>query len=87
MNINNESLSSTRANGSVPAEVAGQVASACALLSHHLGDSLQAIHLFGSAVDGGLKPPSDIDLLVTVSKALTEQVRRDLMMDLQAISA
>ena len=87
MNINNESLSSTRPNGSVPAEVAGQVASACALLSHHLGDSLQAIHLFGSAVDGGLKPQSDIDLLVTVSKALTEQLRHDLMMDLQAISA
>jgi len=87
VNSNNSSLSSTTTDGSVPAEIAGQVASACALLSHHLGDSLQAIHLFGSAVDGGLKPQSDIDLLVTVSEALTRQVRHDLMMDLQTISA
>ncbi|MFS7535916.1 nucleotidyltransferase domain-containing protein [Klebsiella pneumoniae] len=25
------------------------------------------LHLYGSAVDGGLKPRSDIDLLVTVT--------------------
>jgi len=87
MNSNNESLNSATSHGSVPAEIAGQVTSACALLSHYLGDSLQAIHLFGSAVDGGLKPQSDIDLLVTVSEALTKQVRHDLMTNLQTISA
>ncbi|WP_431627026.1 nucleotidyltransferase domain-containing protein, partial [Enterobacter hormaechei] len=29
--------------------------------------TLLAVHLYGSAVDGGLKPHSDIDLLVTVT--------------------
>ncbi|WP_174219961.1 nucleotidyltransferase domain-containing protein, partial [Escherichia coli] len=32
----------------------------------HLESTLLAVHLYGSAVDGGLKPYSDIDLLVTV---------------------
>ncbi len=34
----------------------------------HLEPTLLAVHLYGSAVDGGLKPYSDIDLLVTVSR-------------------
>ena len=43
-----------------------QISNALTLLHHHLGDNLLAVHLFGSAVSGGLKPASDIDLLVTV---------------------
>ena len=35
------------------------------MLERHLGGTLLAIHLFSSALDGGLKPHSDIDLLVT----------------------
>ena len=41
-----------------------------------------AVHLYGSAVDGGLKPHSDIDLLVTVTVRLDETTRRALINDL-----
>ena len=44
------------------------------MLQRHLGGTLQALHLFGSAVDGGLKPTSDIDLLATVHAAPAEAV-------------
>ncbi|MFC7287569.1 AadA family aminoglycoside 3''-O-nucleotidyltransferase [Herminiimonas glaciei] len=71
----------------IPGEIAAQLASAHTILARHLGDTLQAIHLFGSSVDGGLKAQSDIDLLVTVSRAPDEAVRRALMMELLSISA
>ncbi|QGW80815.1 AadA family aminoglycoside 3''-O-nucleotidyltransferase [Variovorax paradoxus] len=72
---------------SLPAEITPQLSQARAVLERHLADNLQAIHLFGSAVDGGLKPLSDIDLMVTVNNALTDPVRRSLMMDLLSVSA
>ena len=37
------------------------------VIERHLEPTLLAVHLYGSAVDGGLKPHSDIDLLVTVT--------------------
>ncbi|QDF01149.1 AadA family aminoglycoside 3''-O-nucleotidyltransferase [Myxococcus xanthus] len=74
-------------NASVPAEITHQVSSACSVIGRNLASSLQAIHLFGSAVDGGLKPHSDIDLLVTVSAPLTEAVRHALLMELLSVSA
>lgn len=48
---------------------------------------LRAIHLYGSALDGGLKPYSDIDLLVTVASRLDDVTRRRLSRDLLEISA
>lgn len=72
---------------SPPAEIAAQLASARAVLERHLGASLRALHLFGSAVEGGLGPHSDIDLLVTVSAPLAEPVRLALMTELLAVSA
>jgi streptomycin 3"-adenylyltransferase len=72
---------------SLPVEIIPQLSQAQAVLERHLAGNLQAIHLFGSAVDGGLKPHSDIDLMVTVSNALTDPVRRSLMMDLLSVSA
>jgi streptomycin 3"-adenylyltransferase len=57
------------------------------VIERNLAGALQAIHLFGSAVDGGLKLYSDIDLLVTMSGPLAEPVRHSLMMDLLAVSA
>jgi streptomycin 3"-adenylyltransferase len=71
----------------VPVEINAQVTQAVDLLRCHLADSLQAVHLYGSAVDGGLKPESDIDLLVTVSKPLQTTVRQALLSDLLTISA
>ncbi|KWH62863.1 AadA family aminoglycoside 3''-O-nucleotidyltransferase [Burkholderia anthina] len=71
----------------VPSEIAGQVAAARAAIERHLGATMEAIHLFGSALDGGLKPRSDIDLLVTVAVRPDETARRALMYDLLAASA
>lgn len=59
-------------------EIADQVTVACAAIERHLGATRQAMHLFGSALDGGLKPRSDIDLLMTVAASPGEAVRRAL---------
>jgi len=74
-------------NLSLPVEIMQQLASARAALERNMAGTLQAIHVFGSAVEGGLKPHSDIDLLVTVGAPLIETARRSLMMDLRQISA
>lgn len=64
-----------------------QVSRARAVLERHLAGTMAAVHLFGSAVDGGLKPYSDIDLLVTVSEPPAEATRRALLMELLTVSA
>ncbi|MDD2088576.1 aminoglycoside adenylyltransferase family protein [Pseudomonas guariconensis] len=64
-----------------------QLLAAQQLLAQHLGDALQAIHLYGSAVAGGLRPHSDLDLLVTVSRPLSDATRQGLMRALLDISA
>lgn len=69
------------------AGITDQLSHARAVLERHLAPTLQAIHLFGSALDGGLKPHSDIDLLVTVSFAPDETTRRALMLNLLSVSA
>ncbi len=74
-------------NPSAPSEITAQLSGACAVLERHLGETLLAIHLFGSAIDGGLRPNSDIDLLVTVSAPVPDPVRRSLMLDLLPVSA
>ncbi|UEP52182.1 hypothetical protein LMA00_22450 [Burkholderia ambifaria] len=61
------------------------MAAACAVIERHLGVTLQAMHRFGSALDGGLKPRSDIDLLMTVAASQGEAAR--LMVDLLDVSA
>src|SRR5690606_40350799 len=74
-------------NPSAPSEITAQLSGACTVLERHLGETLLAIHLFGSAIDGGLRPHSDIDLLVTVSVPVPDPVRRSLMLDLLPVSA
>lgn len=64
-----------------------QLSQACAVLERHLAGTIIAIHLFGSAVDTGLKPLSDIDILVTVSDAPTEATRNALLTELLTVSA
>lgn len=74
-------------NKLVPAEISAQVSQAHIVIEHHLAATLESIHLFGSAVDGGLKPHSDIDLLVTVKAPIDKPVRQALMHELLSISA
>ena len=69
-----------------PMDIAGQVDLAQAVIERHLADTLVAIHLYGSALDGGLKRYSDIDLLVAVRARPPEPLRRELMRDLLAVS-
>lgn len=65
-----------------PAQVFKQLSHARAVIERHLAATLDTIHLFGSAIDGGLKPDSDIDLLVTVSAAPNDSLRQALMLAL-----
>src|SRR5262249_55693684 len=70
-----------------PAEISAQLSQTLDVIEHHLGSALLAVHLYGSALDGGLKPYSDIDLLVTVATAPDAATRQALMFDLLKISA
>ncbi|ARU06874.1 aminoglycoside resistance protein [Comamonas serinivorans] len=77
-----------RAGDVVPAAIAAQLAQARAVIEHHLQPAqVVAIHLFSSALDGGLKPLSDIDLLVTVAARPDEDTRRAVLQALLAVSA
>lgn len=49
-------------------------------------ESLFAIYLYGSAVDGGLGPESDLDLLVVVTQPLTHVQRQPLAQALLTLS-
>jgi streptomycin 3"-adenylyltransferase len=73
----------------VIAEVSTQLSEVVGVIERHLERPtlLAAVHLYGSAVDGGLKPHSDIDLLVTVTVRLDETTRRALINDLLETSA
>ncbi|EPC9662368.1 aminoglycoside adenylyltransferase family protein, partial [Shigella flexneri] len=64
-----------------------QLSEVVGVIERHLEPTLLAVHLYGSAVDGGLKPHSDIDLLVTVTVRLDETTRRALINDLLETSA
>ncbi len=68
-------------------EISNQLSEVLSVIERHLESTLLAVHLYGSAVDGGLKPYSDIDLLVTVTVRLDETTRRALINDLLETSA
>lgn len=69
------------------ASVQEQVNQASAIIGQILGHDLLAIHLYGSAVEGGLKPWSDIDLLVTARQPMMPEQRKTLMQTLLTVSA
>lgn len=69
-----------------PSELA-QLARVQTIVKRHLEPTLLAIHLYGSALSGGLKPYSDLDLLVTVSTPLGEERRRTFAHALLNVSA
>nr|WP_273793385.1 aminoglycoside adenylyltransferase domain-containing protein [Brucella anthropi] len=59
---------------------------ALAVLRDCLGQSLQAAYLHGSAVNGGLRPDSDVDLLVICNQPLTPETGARLIDKLMRIS-
>lgn len=58
---------------------AAQARDVLALLETTLGDAVRAVVLHGSAVRGGLRPDSDLDLLVVTARRLTSDERRTLI--------
>lgn len=74
-------------NNAVPTEISLQLSQALHLIERHLEPTLLATHLYGSALNGGLKPHSDIDMLVTVTGPLDDAVRQALLVDLLKVSA
>ncbi|PUA30787.1 MAG: ANT(3'')-Ia family aminoglycoside nucleotidyltransferase [Cellvibrio sp. 79] len=71
----------------VPDEITSQLFRSLEIIQLHLESILVAVHLYGSATDGGLKPCSDVDLLVTVSAQINEVTRRALVTDFLVVSA
>lgn len=63
-----------------------QVERVVALVREVLADGVIGIYLHGSAVSGGLRPTSDLDLLVVTSRATTPAERRDLIKRLLPMS-
>ena len=59
----------------------------CDVIERRLASTLRAVHLYGSALDDGLKPLSDIDLLITVDTRLDEAIRQILLLDFLNVSA
>ena len=51
-----------------------------------LGDRVVGLYLFGSAVQGGLRVDSDVDVLVLVKQPLLPEARRELVSRLMEIS-
>lgn len=63
-----------------------QLDRAVAIVQDVLGSELIGIYLFGSAVLGGLRPASDLDLFVAVRRATTHAEKLRLVQALMAIS-
>ncbi|MFN7089792.1 MAG: aminoglycoside adenylyltransferase family protein [Allorhizobium sp.] len=63
-----------------------QVPAALAALHNSLADCLRAVYLHGSAVSGGLRPQSDIDLLAVVDRRMTQSERATLLSSLLKLS-
>ncbi|HML46262.1 MAG TPA: aminoglycoside adenylyltransferase family protein [Clostridia bacterium] len=56
-----------------------EAARALSILEALLGSSIVALYLYGSAVDGGLRNNSDVDVLAVVRRGLTDEERRTLI--------
>ncbi len=64
-----------------------QLQAALALVQQILSLDLQALYLHGSAVAGGLRPQSDLDILAVVDAPLSDEQRQDLIAALLSVSA
>ena len=67
-------------------EIPEEVKQAQSVVEAVLGDSIVGIYLFGSAVVGGLKRDSDVDILVAVSNPPTFEQSKSLVAQLMSVS-
>lgn len=56
------------------------------VLRHCFGSSLLAVYLHGSAVSGGLRPSSDVDLMAIIDRPLSPQIRAQLVAGMLQVS-
>ncbi len=63
-----------------------QIAAATDILRHTLGDAALAVYLYGSAVAGGLRTHSDIDVLTISNRSLSDDERATIIRLLLPIS-
>ena len=63
-----------------------QIATVTNILQEVLGDAAIAAYLYGSAVAGGLRPHSDLDVFVVTTRSLTPEERAELVRRLLPIS-
>ncbi|WP_275288632.1 aminoglycoside adenylyltransferase family protein [Halomonas elongata] len=70
----------------VDTEIPNEAKHAQSVVEGMLGDSIIGIYLFGSAVVGGLKRDSDVDILVAVSNPPTFEQRKALVSQLMSVS-
>lgn len=66
--------------------IPGEAEHALRVILQCFADSLLAAYLHGSAVAGGLRPNSDVDVLVVVDQPTTHAVREQLVTELMKIS-
>jgi streptomycin 3"-adenylyltransferase len=71
--------------GDAPA-VPAEAVQALPIVRECFGDALLAVYLCGSAVAGGLRPGSDVDLLVVVGRPTTVELRERLVAGLMRVS-
>ena len=66
--------------------LSNQIQTTTQFLINILGDSLKAIYLYGSYVEGGLKHKSDIDLFVVIDAELKQETKQLLSNELLLLS-
>ncbi len=66
--------------------IPSEAVEALLIVQKRLVESLVAVYLHGSAVIGGLRPRSDVDLLVVIDQPITPEIRECLAADLMMIS-
>ncbi len=67
-------------------DIPGEAARALQVIKASLGNAVVAVYLYGSAVSGGLRKESDVDVLVILDQPMSEYDRSDLAERLMAIS-
>lgn len=66
--------------------IAGVEQTVLPMVHHCFGSALSGVYLHGSAVAGGLRPASDVDLLLVVNQPTTHAVRASLVSKLMEVS-
>lgn len=72
--------------GGIRLKIDCQTEAVVAFIKELFGDRLRGLYLYGSSVLGGLRPNSDIDLLVLIDKSLSDETRHALTRGLLQLS-